>query len=242
MNELQFKGYVTPDDCGGDLRAALSIATELDIRKVVVDRDHSVVGPVYVPQGMYIVIRGCTLAADLVFDGGENYSFCKKWLTIEGENGVLRGNMQVFNAAHVTLTDLRVEGSLSCEYVNWGSIYNVAVSCGDVTVGRGCNNFIIRNVHGEALRISGDHSCGRIVPGSKPEVTNIIVKHCCGQVVLTAAADCGLLNVQADHIEGDVIVGDPAQTLPAEQFMNLTLTDLTGQLRLLNPVKHAYVQ
>lgn len=242
MKELLLKGYVTPADCGGDLQKALDTAKELDLCKVVLEQDCAATEPVNMPEGTYLVIKNCTLTAQLIFDGGENYSFCKKWLTVEGENGVLRGSLRLFNTAHVTVTGIRLEGEISCEYTNWARLSHICVQEGVLKIGRGCCNFIVQKLRSSILYVCGDHSCGRIVPGSKPEVTNIIVQDCETDIQLGAEEDCGLLNIQADHIRGNVGVGCPNKPLPAEQFMNLTVTDLTGQVNLYNPVKHAYIR
>lgn len=236
MEKLLLKGFVTPADCGS-LQKAVDLAKELDICKVVVDQDHTEPQPVVIPSNMYIVIEGCTLTADLVFDGGENWSFRKKWLTIEG--GTLAGSLTVFNAAHVNITDLTVLGQLSFEYTNWLRVQKVR---GTVKVGRGCVNCILQEITAPAVYVCGDHSCGRIVPGSKPEVTNVIVQDSKADVQLGAAEDCGLLNVQADHIDGTVKVGCSQKQLPDTQFMNLTFTHITGGVETYNPTKHAYIK
>lgn len=240
MKELKLKGYVTPADCGGDLQKALDTAKELDICKVVIREDYTAAAPVVIPGNMYIVIDGCTLTAQLVADGGENWSFCKKWITIEG--GTLKGTVRLFNAAHVSFTDLNLCGEISLEYTNWASLQNITVTEGSIKVGRGSTNCILQNITSSKVYICGDHSCGRIVPGSKPEVTNIILQDSKTDVQLGAAEDCGLLNVQADHIDGKVTVGCTEKQLPQEQYMNLTVTHVTGGVELHNPVKHAYIR
>lgn len=236
MKEWLLKGYVTPADCGG-LQKAVDTAKELDICKVVIDRDYTEDQPVVLPGNMYILIENCTLTADLILDGGENWSFCKKWLTLEG--GTLKGSLTVFNAAHINITDVQVEGSLSFEYTNWLRVQNVA---GTVKVGRGCTNCILQNITAPTVYVCGDHSCGRIVPGSKPEVTNVIVQDSNANVQLGAAEDCGLLNIQADHILGAVKVGCSNKQLPDTQFMNLTFTHIRDGVEVYNPTKHAYIK
>lgn len=236
MEQLKLRGYVTVRDCGS-LQKALDTAKELDICKVVIDQDCVEIRPVVLPAGMYLVIDNCTLSANLVVDGEENWSFCKKWITLEG--GKLRGSLTVFNAAHVNISNLEVEGQLSFEYTNWLRVEHVR---GTVKVGRGCTNVILQHITAPAVYISGDHSSGCMVPGSKPELTNVVVQDSCGQVVLTAAEDCGLLNIQADHITGSVRVGDPEKLLPMEQFMNLTFTHISGGVEQLNPAKHTYIK
>lgn len=242
MEQLLIKGYVTPADCGGCLQAALDKAAALGIRKVVVEEDYTASKPLTIPENMYIVLKNCVVTADLIFDGGENYSFCKKWLTVEGENGTLRGSLKLFNTAHVNICGIALDGELSLEYTNWCRLEHIRAADGSIRIGRGCNNFIVQSITSKTIYVCGDHSCGRIVPGSKPEVTNIVVQDCEADIHVRAETDCGVLNIQADHITGGVCVGCPDKPLPAEQFMNLTFTNLTGQVKLHNPVKHAYIK
>ena len=238
MKELLLKGYITPADCGGDLQKAMDTATQLGLCKVIVEENLQA-GAVTVPAGMYLVLKNCTLSAQLTFDGGENYSFCKKWLTIEGENATIDGSVKLFNAAHANMTGFAVTDEITLEYVNWGRLENIQ---GTVRVGRGCTNCILQQITADTTYISGDCSCGRIVPGSKPEVTNIILQDSATNVQLTAAEDCGLLNIQADHISGNVTVGKGDAILPQDQFMNLTITHISGEVALINPVKHEYIR
>ncbi len=238
MKELKLRGYVTPADCGGDLQKAINTAKELDICKVVVEQD--IIAPnVYIPGGMYLVLKNATLIGNLIVDGGENWSFSKKWINIEGENAAVCGNITFFNATNVTVTGLQLKGELICEYVNWLRI--IDVKDGLVTVGRGCTNVIIQQLT-NSLDISGDCSCGRIVPGSKPDITNVVVQDCACDVYLTAAADCGLLNVQVQNLQGEVSVGDAKNQLPPEQFMNLTFINISDGVQELNPTKHTYIK
>lgn len=238
MKELKIRGYVTPADCGNDLQKAIDTAKELDICKVVVEQD-IIAGTVYVPGGMHLVLRNMTLTGHLIIDGGENWSFSKKWINIEGEHAAVCGDIRFFNATNVTVTGLQLKGALTCEYVNWLRITDV--KDGLVKVGRGCTNVIIQQ-RTDPLDISGDCSCGRIVPGSKPDITNVVVQDCSCDVYLSAAADCGLLNVQVQNLQGKVTVGDPKNQLPPEQFMNLSFINIRGGIHEFNPTKHTYVK
>lgn len=237
MRELLLKGFVTPADCGGDLQKAMDTAKKLDINKVVVEQDLTA-DTVYIPGGMYLVIKNAAVTANLVVDGGENWSFRKKWINIEGENATVRGNISFFNATNVTVTGITIEGAFTCEYVNWLRLLNVN---GQVTVGRGCTNVIVQNVSG-GLGVCGDYSCGKIVPGSKPEVTNVVVQDCACDAILTAAEDCGILNVQLQNLEGKLTVGKTENQLPPEQYMNLTFINISGGIEEFNPTKHTYIK
>lgn len=240
MKELKLRGYVTPADCENDLQKALDTAKELDICKVVVERDITA-GTVYIPAGMHLVLCNACVTANLVADGGENWSFSKKWINIEGENGAVCGNITFFNASNVTVTGLDIKGYVTLEYVNWARI--IGLSTGNVTVCRGCTNIIIQKLFESDVEIYGHQSCGRIVPGSKPDITNVVVQDCeDGNVTLEAAPDCGLLNVQVQNLQGELGVGDPKNQLPPEQFMNLSFINIRGGIHEFNPTKHTYIK
>lgn len=238
MKELLLKGFVTPADCGGDLQKAIDTAKELKLGKVVVEQD--IIAPnVHIPGDMFLVIQNATITGNLMVDGGENWSFSKKWINIEGENAAILGNITFFNATNVTIAGLQLKGELICEYVNWLRI--IDVQDGLVTIGRGCTNVIIQK-RTNLLAITGKYSCGKIVPGSKPDITNVVVQDCTCEVDLTAAADCGLLNVQVQNLQGEVILGEVENQLPPEQFMNLSFINISGGIEELNPTKHTYVK
>ena len=57
MDNLLLRGYVTPEDFGGDLQAALNKAEELDIRKVVLRGNYSC-GTVVIPAFTHLVVDG----------------------------------------------------------------------------------------------------------------------------------------------------------------------------------------
>ena len=238
MKELLLKGFVTPTDCGGDLQKAIDTAKELKLGKVVVEQD--IIAPnVHIPGDMFLVIQNATITGNLLVDGGENWSFSKKWINIEGENAAILGNITFFNATNVTIAGLQLKGELICEYVNWLRI--IDVQDGLVTIGRGCTNVIIQK-RTNLLAITGKYFCGKIVPGSKPDITNVVVQDCTCKVDLTAAADCGLLNVQVQNLQGEVILGEVENQLPPEQFMNLSFINISGGIETLNPTKHTYVK
>ncbi len=238
MKQLKLRGYVTPADCGNNLQKAINTAKELDICKVIVEQN--IIAPnVYIPGGMHLILKNATLTGNLFIDGGENWSFSKKWINIEGENAAVCGNITFFNATNVTVTGLQLKGELICEYVNWLRI--IAVNDGLVTVGRGCTNVIIQQ-RTNLLDIRGDYSCGRIVPGSKPDITNVVVQDSICNVDLTAAADCGLLNIQVQNLQGEVTVGEAENQLPPAQFMNLTFINIRDGVQEFNPTKHTYIK
>ena len=239
MKELKLRGYVTPADCGGNLQKAIDTAKELKLGKVVVEQD--IIAPnVHIPGDMFLVIQNATITGNLHVDGGENWSFSKKWINIEGENAAVCGNIRFFNAVNVTVTGIDMKGELILEYVNWAKLTNLKT--GLVTIGRGCTNVIIQNLDSCAVEIYGNHSCGKIVPGSKPDITNVVVQDSNCDVDLMAAEDCGLLNVQVQNLQGEVILGEVENQLPPDQFMNLSFINISGGVETLNPTKHTYVK
>ena len=245
MVEWKLRGYVTPEDLGGDVQAALDKAEELDIRKVVLEKDYTC-DTLVVPAYTHLILKG-TLTADLHSKKISNYSFEQDRFHIEG--GVLRGNVYFYNTRRAVFEDMTVEGSVRFEYSRDMRMERCKVT-ENVYVGRGCANGIFQHLTVGGFAISNQVFCGDIVPAKEPEIKNIILRDSEmteGSVVLTAAEDCGMLNIQADHITAPgtaVIVGQEDGRMPAERYFNLTFTDLEAPEKLLqlNEVKHAYIK
>lgn len=244
MKELKLRGYVTPNDCGGDLQKSVELAAALGLNKVVVDRDCKADFPVVLPSGMYLVVENGVLCADLMTAREENYSLRTRYITIEGINGTIQGDIHLFNTHHVNVSGLKLQGTLTFAYCLWGRVEGISGGC--VQVGRGCGNFILQNLESDQpARISGDICCGKYVPGSKPDVNNIILcdsRFAKDGVYLDAAEDCGLLNVQVDHVTaaGAPVTVGSGKELPEYAFMNLTFTDLSAPVVYNNAVRHVY--
>ena len=245
MVEWKLRGYVTPEDLGGDVQAALDKAEELDIRKVVLEKDYTC-DTLVVPAYTHLILKG-TLTADLHSKKISNYSFEQDRFHIEG--GVLRGNVYFYNTRRAVFEDMTVEGSVRFEYSRDMRMERCKVT-ENVYVGRGCANGIFQHLTVGGFAISNQVFFGDIVPAKEPEIKNIILRDSEmteGSVVLTAAEDCGMLNIQADHITASgtaVIVGQEDGRLPAERYFNLTFTDLEAPEKLLqlNEIKHAYIK
>lgn len=246
MIDLLLKGYVTPEDFGGDVQAALDKAEELDIRKVILEGDYTCDAALVIPACTHLIIRG-TLTADLHSKMISNYAFEQDRFYIQG--GRLRGNVYFYNTRRAVFEDVTVEGSVTFEYSRDMRMENCTVS-GNVNVGRGCANSIFQYLTVGGFRISNKVFCGHIVPAKEPEIKNIVLRDSrmsADSVKLVAAEDCGMFNIQADHItapEAAVIIGEEGVELPVERYFNLTFTDLTAprQLVKLNEVKHAYIK
>lgn len=246
MTELKLRGYVTPEDFGGDVQKALDMAEKLDIRKVILEKDYVNQEPLTVPAFTHLILRG-TLTAELHSRKIANYSFEQDRFYIEG--GRLVGNVYLYNTRRAVLSDMTVEGSVRFEYSRDMRMERCSVS-ENVYVGRGCANGIFQQLETAGFAVSNQVFCGEMVPAKEPEIKNIILRDSAmteGSVVLTAAQDCGMLNIQADHItapEVAVVLGAEGESLPAERYFGLTFTHLTAPEPLVafNEYKHAYIQ
>lgn len=252
MKELKLKGYVTPADCGGDIQAALDLAKKLDINKVVLTGACSASQPLVIASGMYLVLDHCELTAELVTPQQENYSFRQKFITIEGNKSVIRGNIHVFNVDHVNITGLEMQGDMTFEYTLWGNVSDITFTTGSLKLGRGCGNFIVQRIYANApAYIDGSISCGKIIPGVKPDIQSIVLQDSRFTarepgVILGAAEDCGIVNIQVDHVKAEHTAVQVGQGLnqPSHLFFNLTFIalDAPEPLRYQNEAKHVYVK
>lgn len=246
MDNLLLKGYVTPEDFCGDVQAALNKAEELDIRKVVLRGSYSC-GTLVIPAFTHLVVEG-TLKADLCSKKISNYAFEQDRFYLNG-GGKILGDLYFYNTRRAIIEDLEIEGSVTYEFSRDMRMERCKVS-GNVYVGRGCANSIFQYLTVGGFAISSLVFCGDIVPGKEPDIKNILLRDSEmteGSVVLTAAEECGMFNIQADHItasEVAVILGQPDGQLPPERYFNLTITDLKAPEPLLihNEVKHAYIK
>ena len=245
MDNLLLRGYVTPEDFGGDLQAALNKAEELDIRKVVLRGDYSC-GTVVLPAFTHLVVEG-TLKANLLSKKISSYSFEQDRFCLNG-GGKIIGDLYFYNTRRVVMEDLTVEGSVTYEFSRDMRMERCTVT-GDVKVGRGCGNAIFQNIAAGNFRIDNTVFCGDIVPAKEPDIRNILLRDSvmtAGSVCLLAADDCGMFNIQADHItapEAAVVIGKPGAAVAKERYFNFTFTDLTAPTPVLafNEVKHAYI-
>ena len=246
MDNLLLKGYVTPEDFCGDVQAALNKAEELDIRKVVLRGSYSC-GTLVIPAFTHLVVEG-TLKANLVSKKISNYAFEQDRFFLNG-GGKIIGDLYFYNTRRAILEDLTVEGNITYEFSRDMRMEHCTV-LGNVNVGRGCANSIFQYITVGSFRMDNTVFCGDIVPAKEPDIKNILLRDStitAGSVVLLADEDCGMFNIQADHITAPqtaVVIGKEGQQLPAERYFNLTITDLTApqQLAKHNEVKHAYIQ
>ena len=121
---------------------------------------------------------------------------------------------------------------------------------GELKIGRGCANGILQYLTVGSAAISNQVFCGDIVLAKDPAIQNIILRDTAltdGSVCLVGSEDCGMMNIQVDHITAPqtaVILGEKDAALPKERYFNLTFTDLAAPQQFLqqNDVKHMYLE
>ncbi len=251
MDKLLTRGYVTPEDFTGTdrerLQTALDVAAKLDLNKVVLEGDYACDGPLTLPAGLYLVVKG-TLQADLQSKKLSNYSFEQKHFFLEGPGKVV-GDIYFYNTRWALMEDLTVDGSVTYEFSREMRMEKCTVT-GGVNVGRGCAVGIFQYNTLGAVQVSTEVFCGDIVPAKNPMIENILVRDTVltqGSVTFQASQTVGMQNVQADHITAPgtaAVIGTPGEDLNPALYFNLTLTDLNApeKVRLNNPVKHAYIR
>lgn len=248
MDELLLRGYVTPDDCGGDVQAALDLAEKLDIRKVVLEQDYTCQQPLVIPACTHLVLKK-TLKADLQSKKLSNYNSEQDRIYIEGVGaGKIIGKLYFYNTRRVIIERMYIRGGVTYEFSRDMRMEDCTI-VGSVQVGRGCANSIFQNLVTGSFVISNGVFSGDIVPGKEPDIKNIVLRRSMltsGSVQLLAEEDCGMFNIQADEIKAAqkaVIVGREGQELPCERYFNLTFEalDAPEKLTCYNQVKHAYI-
>lgn len=235
--ELRMRGFVTPEDTDGDLQKAVDLAVALDIRKVLIEKDCTAKSTL-LPAGIHLIIENATLAGSISAKAPANCSFCYDYVYIEGKNGTVTGDISLYNTHHGVIEGLTVNGSISLSFARKTRIEDVTVS-GTFTVGRGTVVLIAQRLTvGDAVIESTDR--GEDVIGLEPTVRSVALRDSIAKngVRLVAAEDFGLLNVQVDHLSGDVTIGDESAPVPAENYFNITVTDINGEVKCLAETKN----
>ena len=245
MIELKLRGYVTPEDFGGDVQTAIDMAEQLDIRKVVLNGDYTC-GTLILPGYTHLVLNG-TLKADLQSKKG--CGWCDEQDRYFLEGGKLDGSLYLYNTRRAVVQNMVITGDVTYEFSRDMRMEHCTVG-GALKIGRGCANGILQYLTVGSALISNQVFCGDIVLAKDPAIQNILLrdsKLTDGSVCLVASEDCGMMNVQVDHITAPqtaVIVGETEVSLPKERYFNLTFTDLAAPQQFLqqNDVKHMYLE
>jgi len=250
MREWKLRGYLTPEDFVGTdtekLQMALDQAAALDIRKVIVRDVYHVEQPLIIPDHMHLVLDGGEIHGDLQNAVSENYSFERDRIYIQANKGRIVGSITLCHTRHVVLEDLEIDGEVQLGFCRDSRIEHTRIS-GCLTLGRGTANVIVQDLQANAVRVTArkpELDCGR-----EPLIRNIALRRSkINQgVTLLAAEDCGLLNIQVDQICAAgtaVTIGEPGTQLPAEQYLNLTISELDAPEPVCahNPYKHAFIR
>ena len=238
QKELRLRGFITPKDTDGDLQAAIDLAVALDVRKVVVDADHTAKATVFLPAGIHLVIENATLTANLTANAPASSSFSAEYIYIEGRNATLMGSVSLYNTHRAVIEKLNIIGNIALAFARKTRVEDVTLS-GCFTIGRGVAVLIAQRLTvGDAVIDSTDR--GEDVVGLEPTVRSVVLRdsEAKGGVRLIAAADYGLLNVQVDHLSGDVTIGDASAPVPADNYFNLTVADIKGEVKCLAETKN----
>lgn len=240
--ELRLRGFVTPDDFPEEtyepLQAALDLAVRLDIRKVIVSEDYTAKGAILLPAGIHLVIENASLTADLKAKAPANCSLCYECIYIEGRNGTVTGDITLYNTRNAVVEGLYIDGNITLSFARKTRIEDVTLS-GSFTVGRGTAVLIAQRLNVKDAVIESTDK-GEDVIGLEPTVRSVAFRDSVAKngVRLLAAKDFGLLNVQVDHLSGDVTIGDESAPVPADNYFNLTVTDIDGKVTYLSETKN----
>lgn len=258
MENYLLRGFVTPEDLQGTdaqrIQAALDLAKQLDINKVVLTGTYEADTPVTLPAGIHLVLKGKLRIPALRTARPENYSFTQQWLHLEG-CGHLEGDVELFNCDHVTINSLLIRGEVKLTYCRNVRMEAVTIPEGGIRIGKGCSNFFMQDlfIHGEDSAVILDAAMGDgMVPGIDPTVQNIVVRRSglltqAPAVVLRAGENAGLLNIQVDWITAEhvgVQLGEPGENLPEGRYQNITLERIVTEtpLEKYATVRHLHTE
>ena len=236
--KLRVRGFVTPKDTDGDLQRAVDLAVSLDIRKVIVAEDSIAKEPLLLPAGIHLVIENATLTASIAAKAPASCSFSHDRVYIEGRNGAIVGDVLLYNTHNAVIEKLRVDGSISLAFARKTRIEDVTLS-GSFTAGRGTTVLIAQRLKAKDAVIESTDKSEDVI-GLEPTVRSVALRDSVVKsgVLLKAAEDYGLLNVQVDHLSGDVTIGDESAPVPADNYFNLTVTDIDGKVTCLAETKN----
>ena len=251
MKELKLRGYVMPEDFEGTdgerIQKALDLAKSEDIARVVLKGEYHAEAPITVPDGMHLVFDNGVLYGNLQNRVVNNFSFESDRIYIEGKNGKLVGNIRFCHTAHVVLEHLEIDGNVTLDVSRDFRMEYVGIG-GSLTLGRGTQNAIIQHIKCKRAVMLGEDQ-GYDINGRERVFKNIILRDSeIGEGVrLTAAEDCGFLNIQINDVKAEgvgVVLGEEGVSLPAEQYKNLTFVHIDAPQPVLfyNEYLHAYVK
>jgi len=269
---LKIKGFVTVDDVTGKddaekLQAAIKLAVEEEIRKVVVDKDLTIEKTVTLPAGIEVKFaEGVKVSCDarLLFVNEvstmpekASWSFEDKWIYLIGEkDAVIEGGIRFYHAGNLVLEDLTVDGNVSFEFCREIRMERNIIRSAEgpaLTLMRGCNNYIVQYNTFEApetvVAVDAALEEGGYVIGKDTDIHEIIVRDntMSGETAMFigASEESGVFNVQYDGTKTGgtaAVIGREGETLDKKRYFNITSTDHNCKKDriLYNDVKHCY--
>ncbi len=271
MEELKLRGYVTPEDFTGSdnekLQKAMNTAVELDIRKVLIEKEYQVTGTVYIPEEIEVIFKsGSTVSGNGVVLANQvanepekcSWSFENGRIYLKGEKGAkISGNVRLFHAGESVLDTLSIDGKVTFEFCREIRMEDCVVSSEEdaaVTLMRGCNNFIMQRNELQAKKIGilidtslaeGDYVIGKDTENHELIIRDNICRAEKAVAIYAREAE-KVFNVQLDHTACDNEAGEigrAEEKIGAENYFNLTVVDFIGEKKALqvnNETKHCY--
>ena len=253
MEDLRLRGYVTPEDMTGTdserIRGALDLCAELDIGKVVLSGTYQIEGTFALSGMTEIVFRDAVIRSAgkrAVFTNKDalsetpSWSTADKYIYIKAEGASeIDADFVFANATDIVCEDLPVNGSLYFEFCREVRLERDHVRTENgpaLTLARGCNNFIMQynefSGSPEAAAFDSSKAAFPYSVGNDAEIHECIFKdtRLSGPLGLQATAECGLFNLQIDHLtapETVIRLGDGTDIDEARYF-NLTAVELTS--------------
>ena len=269
MDEMKIRGYVTPEDFKGSdgekIQQALDCAKEKDICKVIIEGEYKVEKTLFVPALMHLYFKNAkveatgdfTLFKNTAFNLKPGYSFEENLFCLNGENSVIAGEVQFYNAQRITIEDLTFTKDLTFEFSREVRIERVKTENAQIKLLRGCNNFIMQDIDGKAEKncavMDTSKSLGEYVIGKDAEIHDVIFRRskfdCNGAALaIDATEEEGVFNMQIDEFTTTgtaVAISENAGKLDEQRYFNLTAIDFkSGKKAVLvySDTKHCYLQ
>lgn len=263
---LKIRGYVSPDDFKGSdterLQSALDTAHELDINKVIVKGDIKLSNTVLIPGSMEVIFSSASVSAEgdfpLFVNAGyktepKNIALEDDLIYIKGEDAVLNGDINFYNASRYVVEKIKINGKIFAEFSRWGRIEYVDF-CGKnaIVFGRGCNKTIVQYINAEttdtAVVMDTSEGFGDYCVGKDADIHEIIFRSSKimlpkvptgydnandnkaeerpAAITLDATAENGFFNCVIDTVETNALpveISAKAGELDCERYRDLTV-------------------
>lgn len=269
MDELKLRGYVTPNDFEGSdaekIQKALDTAKEKDICKVIIEGEYTVDKTLYIPALMHIYFKNAKVSAkgdfplfrNTAFNLTAGYSFEENLFCLNGENSVIDGETQFYNAQKIVIEDLTFLKDVTFEFTREVRIERVNLNGAKLRLLRGNNNYIMQDLEGTnkdtCVEMTTAENMGEYVIGKDAEIHDIIFRRSkfdCEEAALTldATETDGFFNMQIDEFKtknAAVAISKKAGKLNEQRYFNITAIDFKSGKKAVetySDTKHCYLQ